>query len=322
MTAIATKPNPSPTRKRWSLSDVSEATAKPDRYLVYGIEGVGKSTLAAGAPSPIAMSPDSGARIKGLKFLPTPETWDEVFESLSVLDEPHPYKTLIIDPVNWLELLCFARVVGGPGARYDADTDSAIIGWGGGFSKGYKATVSHWRTFVSAIERHWARGMTVVFCAHSKVKGFNDPAAAGWDRYQINMYEESAGVLKQWCDYVLFARHEAAGKLDDKKRVKGISTGQRVMHTQWNAAWDAKSREKLPEEVPLSWTELQAAIKAAQDKVAELKTQVQALVERIGDSEVARKATRFVVDANDNPDRLAEIVNALAVKLNEKESTK
>ena len=170
--------NVTPLKKsRFALTDIRAGRlALPRRIVGYGVEGVGKSTFAAGAPRPVFLCPENGTPHLNLPRLPTPETWEDVLEIVSLVEgDGVPFDTLVIDPVNWLELLCWARIVGGIGAKPDADTADAIAKHGGGFSKGYDAAVSHWRTLVAGLERVWKSGKHVILLGHSNVKTFNDP---------------------------------------------------------------------------------------------------------------------------------------------------
>lgn len=312
MTLKAINPPP-PARKKFSLDDVKRGrVVLPRRVFGYGVEGVGKSTFAAGAPSPVFLAPERGNAHLDIARLPSPESWDEVLEIVGLVDGSS-YETLVVDPVNWLELLCWARVVGGPGAKPDESTADAIAKHGGGFNKGYDAAVGHWRTLVDRLERVWKGGKHVVLMAHSHVKAFNDPTGVSYDRYEPAMHHKAAGVLKQWCDDVLFMRHEVLRKQEGPKAV-AVATGARVLHAQWDRAWDAKSRAALPEELPLSWAEYWTAVEAGTVRLEAVRARIAELVTAIDDPEVTRKANARIAEAAGNVDRLAEIANQLELK--------
>src|SRR5579859_1249276 len=115
----------------------------PHRVLIYGPEKVGKSTFAAGAPAPIFLGKDSGTEHLDVDRLPQPETWAEVLEGLAIVErEAHDYKTLVLDPVNWLEPLINADVTG--------DSGKSIEAWDGGYGRGYDAAIDRWRVLVAA----------------------------------------------------------------------------------------------------------------------------------------------------------------------------
>ena len=134
------------------------------------------------------------------------------------------------------------------------------------------------------------------------------------------MNAKAAGLFKQWVDAVRFARLETFAKLDKgATKAKGFSTGARIMHTQPSAAYDAGTRWKLPEDLPLSWDDFVGAIKAEGKAGDELVTKVAELTAAIGDAKVTEYSATFLEKHKGNADRLAELVNRLQVKLDAKE---
>jgi len=281
----------------------------PHRVILYGPEGIGKSTFAAGAPSPFFLKGDNGTNrlnVHGLK----PETWQDLLAAVRLfLNEKHEYKTLALDSFNWFEPLAIADVVG--------TTGKSIEDWGGGYGRGVTAMLDRWRELVSLLERVWDSGMHIILTAHSQVKSFNDPEGPSYDRFELAMNQKAAGIVKQWCDFVLFARHEAFAKLDERtKKHKGLSTGARVIHTEWSAAYDAKWRGLAPHELALSWEAFHAAT-SNEGKVAEILERIEAGLATLADPVTEAKVRGFIKSAQGNPDRLTEIENAVLAKIGE-----
>jgi hypothetical protein len=305
-----------PERTKLTLASVKKGPIRcAIRVLTYGVEGVGKSTFAAGAPNPIFLGLESGTMALDVARLPDPRTWAEALESVALLEkEKHDYKTLVIDPVSWLEPLCWSHLC-------------SVNGWKSieepGFGKGYTAALDEWRGFVSQLERLWRLDMNIVLVGHANVRTFQNPEGPAYDRYELAMHQKTAGLLKQWSDYVLFTRHEAFVKQDQAtKKYKGISDGKRVVHTQWNAAYDAKTRGKLPPEIPLSWADFVEAIAAEGKRGDELAKRVEELVAQIDDKSIGEKAKKYLTEHRADTDRIAELVNRLEIKASEKEQTK
>ena len=83
-------------------------TSTPPRILVYGTEGIGKSTLAAQAPHPIFIQTEDGLGEIDCHKFPLSRTFDEVQTSLtSPATEDHEYETVVIDSADWLERLIY-----------------------------------------------------------------------------------------------------------------------------------------------------------------------------------------------------------------------
>lgn len=298
--------------RRRALASVKKGILDtPVRVLIYGAEKVGKSTFAAGAPSPIFLGAENGTERLDVERL-QPSTWAEALAWVDELAvDKHDYKTLVVDPVNWLEPLCWAAVIG--------DSGGSIEDVGGGYGKGYTAALSLWRELVLGLEKCWHRGMHVVLVAHSHVRSFQNPEGPAFDRYELAMNPKAAGLLKQWVDAVLFARLETFTKEDKAtKRAKGYSSGARIVHTQPCAAYDAGARWKMPDDLPLSWSDFYDAVQAEGLRASELVAQVARMVEELGDASVAKFSAEFVVKNRNNADRLAELVNRLGIKLENK----
>lgn len=263
---------PAPRAKRMGLASVTTGVIlKPVRALLSGVEGVGKTTFAAGAPNPIFLGSEDGTGHLDVARFPDARAWPDVLEAIAeVTHEAHDYKTLVIDTLDWLEPLCWAHVCHQGGKANIEDF---------GFGRGYAAALEVWRAFASSLDRlRSERGMHVVLLAHAVVKKFSPPEGDPFDRYGLKMHERAAGYFREWSDAVLFARHEVFS-VEKKGRMKGVSSGMRVMHTEWSAAWDAKNRFNLPPTLPLSWADFWSAVQAGAPAAASaLEADVRALL--------------------------------------------
>jgi hypothetical protein len=318
MTATAQKNGavavPTPAAPKMTLASVQKGKREqPTRVVLFGVEGIGKSTFGANAPKPIFIGAEDGTGQLDIERFPSPESWGEIIEAIRTLtNEKHDYQTLVIDTLDWAEPLLWAHICKRDGQK---DVESY------GFGKGYVAALDEWRVFLAALERmRKARPMHVVLIAHSWIKSFKSPDTEDFDRYEMKLHAKAGGLIKEWADAVLFANWETYAKKDERtKRVKGISTGARLIYTERTAAYDAKNRYGLPESLPLSWEEFEQAMKtgATADPAALL-------------SEIKRKAGQFGGDVEKNTlaaiDRaggdaakLAQLNNWLNGKLAQKE---
>jgi len=294
---------------RVTLATVTKAPVhRAPRVLIHGQPGVGKTTFAADAPSPIFICPEDGipVSVQGAGRFPAPEggwKWIDVRDAIVALSiEKHDYKTLVIDTLDWLEPIIWEYVVDKAGV-------ASIEEIGGGFGKGYNAALDEWRVFLSAVEKLWInKNMAIVMSAHSSIRTFKDPQSDGYDRYELKIHKYPAGLFKEWSDVVLFAQHEAAVATDKRtKRNRGVSTGARIMHTVWNAAFDAKNRYGLPEEMPLSWAELQAGIDAgAPAETSVVIAEIKRKAAEMG-GELEAKTLQALERVNGDPAKLAQL---------------
>ncbi|MFH0899059.1 MAG: ATP-binding protein [Pseudomonadota bacterium] len=292
--------------RQMTLANVGRGkTDAPLRVLLYGVEGVGKSTFAAGAPAPIFVGPEDGvppALADVPRFHPpTGEwSWQDALDAIHALTvEQHTYAALAIDTLDWLEPLCWRHIC----AR---DGQPSIESYG--YGKGYVAALDEWRVFLASLEKlRAAKPMHVVLLAHSWIKAFKDPESDGYDRYQLKLHDKAAGLLKEWSDMVLFSNHETCVHVDAKtKRARGIGTGARLIYTQRRAAFDAKNRHDLPETLPLAWEDLFAATRTRQvASPDELRAAIIDKIPLLGDR--GAKATAALERAGSDAVRLAQL---------------
>jgi hypothetical protein len=284
---------------------------------VYGPEGIGKSTFGSGAPDPVVIDIESGTlNLDVARFAfddagrTQPNEWTEVLEALRALDrEEHAFKSVVIDTLDAAEAMLWAHIC-------KRDDKQSIEDYG--YGKGYVAAVDEWRVFVAALERLRSKGMQVITLSHSIVKAFNNPEGDNFDRYQMKLHDKAAGLIKERADCVLFARLETFAVKDDKtKRVKGVSSGARIVHTTRTAAFDAKNRHDLPDRLPLSWEDYWAAIQAHRPAdPAELVKAINEKAKKLG-GDVQKFAADWVTKHATNAAELAKLNNRLEAKVAE-----
>lgn len=241
-------------------SIIAGAKPGPRRVLLYGTAGIGKSTFATCAPSPIVVQTEDGlGEIDTHKF-PVAQSLSDVMQSLAALyQENHTYRTIVIDSLDWLERLIWAEV-----CKKRQVSSIEDIGYG----KGYTFALSHWREFLDGLSAlRDQRGMTVILIAHAKIERFENPETDAYDRYMPRLHKTAAAMVAEWCDEVLFASYKIFTKSTDEgfnqKRIQGLGTGERVLRTTERPSHLAKNRLGLPDEMPLAWSEFSKHLTAS-----------------------------------------------------------
>lgn len=314
------RPAPAPTRapSRMSISSVvSGRLQQPLRVLLYGTEGIGKSTFGASAPAPAFIGAEDGTAHLDVKRLcpldaegrPLAMTWQDILDAVRVLTEDrHDYRTVVLDTVDWAEPLLWQHIC-------ERDSVGSIEDYG--YGKGYTAALDEWRVFLAALEVLRARRrMHIVLLAHSWIRPFKNPEGEDFDRYEMKIHLKAAGLLKEWSDCVLFANYETHAVKDTKtKRVRGVDTGARMLYTQRRAAYDAKNRYDLPEKLPLSWPEFEGAVRA--HRPGDPEELRQAITEKLPtlDEETRGKATDALGRAGGDAVLLSQLNNWINGKL-------
>ena len=226
----------------------SKGKDKPYSILLHGVEKIGKSTFGASAPDPYFICTEDGLP-PNLNHIDRRicEGWEDVIETIGLLiNEQHDYKTVVLDTADWAESLIHTFI-----CKRDSKTGIEDYGYG----KGHAFASEEARKMLAGFERLMReRSMNIIILAHSQIKTFTNPTGDNYDRYEMKLNKSMAGLLREWPQAVLFAKHEVFVTKDNKKTSKGKAFGGgRVIYTNWNAAWDAGNRFGLPDQLPLSW---------------------------------------------------------------------
>lgn len=294
---------------RMSLSSITKGKQdQPIRVVLFGQEGVGKSTFAAGAPDPIFLCSESGTHRLDVARFPTPNTWTEALEAIDVLtNEEHSYKSLVVDTLDWLEPLVFAHVIANSGMDKNGRKATTIEASNGGFGRGYVAALDQWRIFISKVEKlQTTKGLHVLLLAHAWIKGFNNPEGDNFDRYELKIDKRASGKIKEWADAVLFGTWDKS-TVSNGSKSRGISNGARIIHTEWSAAFDAKNRYGLPDRMPLSWDEFFACVQEGKPaSIESMLIEARGLANAVG---LGDKVELLIEKAGEDVTKVAQILD-------------
>lgn len=239
--------------------------SRPPRVLLYGVEGIGKSTFGSEAPKPIFIQTEDGLDEIECDRFPLATKLDDVFISLKTLrTETHDYETVVIDSLDWLERLVWDKLC-------DQYSVASIEKVDGGYARGYMLALTMWRELLDHLNALRARGMVIILIAHSKVERFEDPESSPYDRYSPRLHKHAGALINEWCDAVLFATRKMRTQSEDagfnRKRTVahaiGKDGGERIMRAYGSPSCVAKNRYGIAEEMPLSWNSFVDAVAKA-----------------------------------------------------------
>ena len=219
--------------------------ARAQKVVLYGSEGIGKSTLAAQFPNPLFIDTEGGTAHMDVRRIDRPGTWTELLEDLNeVAVAPGLCGTLIIDTADWAEQLAIGHVC----AKYKK---SGIEDFG--YGKGYTYLAEEFTPFFQALDQILASGTHVVITAHAKMRKFEQPDEMGaYDRWEMKLSRQVAPLFKEWCDMLLFLNYQTYVVTAENKSTKAQG-GKRVMYATHHPCWDAKNRHGLPEVMDLDY---------------------------------------------------------------------
>lgn len=232
---------------------------KPWRAVLYGVEGVGKTTFAASCPKPIFIDLEGGSEGLDVRRFPKPSNWEDVnacFAWLYNNAETADVETLVIDSATIAQKMCIEHTCAANGWSSVEDA---------GYGKGFTMSAENFRKFIGALDAIHQKGINVLVIGHASIQTFSDPAGDNYDHYTMSLDKRIAPQLKEWCDVLLFANHDKSTKEVGEgfnKRVVAKSWGERVMFAEHRATWDAKNRYGLADQLPFSFDALQAGIDA------------------------------------------------------------
>ncbi len=247
-----------------SLANIQRGRAPmPPRIMLYGIEGIGKSTFASQAPKPIFIPTEDGLSEIDCERFPLANNVEDVLTALAELHvEKHDYQTVAIDSLDWSERLIFDELC----RQYNVASIEKVDG---GYARGYTLALAHWRKVLDALNRlRVDRGMVVICIAHAKVEKFEDPESAAYDRYSPRLHKHASALICEWCDAVLFATRKFRTQTEDagfnRKRTIanaiGKDGGERILRCVGGPSCIAKNRFGIAEELPLSWAAFMTAL--------------------------------------------------------------
>ena len=218
---------------------------RPQKAVIYGPEGVGKTTFASQTPSPVFLDTEGGTHHLDVARFDSATTWEEITASIGQLGKSeHPFHTLVVDTVDWLEKRLAEHL-----CRKSNKESIEDFGYG----KGWVILTEEFARFLNSLDALTARGMHVVFLAHSTVKKFEAPDQAGsYDRFELKLSKSVAPLLKEWADVVLFANYVTRIAEKDTGKTRGVGGKERVLYATHTAAYDAKNRHGLPDKLPFT----------------------------------------------------------------------
>lgn len=226
------------------------------KTVIYGPEGIGKSTFASKFPDPIFIDTEGSTKEMDVARFPKPSSWTMLLEQINyVKNNPGICKTLIIDTADWAERLCTDHII----AKANKDSIKGIEDYG--YGKGYVYLSEAFGKLLDKLTEIIETGTYVVMTAHAKMRKVDLPdETGGFDRWEMKLGKNTAPLLKEWADMVLFANYKTyVVNVDNQGAEKGKNKaqgGKRVMYTSHHPCWDAKNRFGLKEELDFDYREI------------------------------------------------------------------
>ena len=224
------------------------------KVVIYGPEGIGKSTFAACFPGVLFIDTEGSTKQLDIARMDKPSSWAMLKNQIAyVKSNPNVCKTLVIDTIDWAEQLCIEDVC----AQYQKKGIEDF-----GYGNGYVYEKEEFGRFLNSLEELIEKGINVVLTAHAQLRKFSQPDEIGeYDRWELKLGKKTGSqispLVKEWADMVLFANYKTFAVATDKDSKKfKAQGGQRIMYTQHHPCWDAKNRHGLNEELPFEYAQI------------------------------------------------------------------
>ncbi|HEL1065102.1 TPA: ATP-binding protein [Streptococcus equi subsp. zooepidemicus] len=223
--------------------------ARAQRVVIYGPEGIGKSSFAAQFPDPLFIDTEGSTDNMDVARMDKPTSYTMLKNQIAfVKANPTVCKTLVIDTIDWAESLIVDDVCAQHSKKGIED-----FNWG----NGYTYTKEEMGRFLNMLQELIELGINVVLTAHAQMRKFEQPDEMGaYDRWELKLGKKTSSqttpLVKEWADMVLFANYKTVVMTSETKKKKATG-GQRMLYTEHHPAWDAKNRHGLPSVVPLDY---------------------------------------------------------------------
>ncbi len=221
-------------------------TTNPPRTVIYGVDGVGKTSLAAEFPGPVLYLPTEGETPPADVELTTPGTIESFGALLDIfgelLTEEHDFQTVVIDSLDGLESLVWAATC----QRLGVESIESP-----GYGRGYIEADAEWDEYLKAVSALSRAGIFVVQLAHPEIIRFDSPTSDPYSRYTVKLHKRANAMVREQADIVAFVNYRISIKEKEVARQTKVARGEggneRLMHFNEKPGFMSKNRFSMPD---------------------------------------------------------------------------
>lgn len=249
------------------------------RCVIYGPEGIGKSTLASQFPDAVFIDFEHGTDSMDVARFDTPKDFTLLLDLLDSISQEDCCKTVVLDTADKLEQIIMTHVCNKHQLRSIEDA---------GYGKGYTYIADDWIEVMKTLDKVIESGKNVVLVAHAQMRKFEQPDELGaYDRWELKLSKKSAPLLKEWSDMLLFCNYKTNVITDEKTKSRKAIGGKRVMYANHSPVYDAKNRFGLPDVMEMDFSEIAHVFKSPDEQKADT---IGKITSSIKDADVTEEA--------------------------------
>lgn len=223
---------------------IKQATPTAPKLMIYGLSGVGKSTLASKLKNPIFIDMEGGLNYMDVARTPTLTKVDDFYTILAELyntakDGKREYDTIVIDSADWLVRKVVEKAAGIDKTKLDETLNRS----NGGYGNGKQVLENHIRTkLLPMLVLLNKQGYGICLIAHADRKTLMSSEGNDVEQITPKIDVNTMNVFVEWCDNVFYLKKDIAG--------------ERILVLESDDVALAKNRLGLTGEVKLSETDI------------------------------------------------------------------
>jgi phage nucleotide-binding protein len=186
-------------------------TLTAPKVMIYGLAGVGKSTLASKMSRPIFLDFEGGLNYFDVARTPQIQKLEEFYEDFAELyrAKEREYDTIVIDSADWL-----VRKVVEQAAGIDKyNLTETLNRSNGGYGNGKQVLENHIRTMLlPMLVTLNKKGYGICLIAHAERKDMMDADGVDIQRISPKIDTNTMNVFVEWCDNVFYLKRDNEGE--------------------------------------------------------------------------------------------------------------
>lgn len=194
-----------------SLDIIEGVTVTAPKVMIYGLSGVGKSTLASKLKNPLFLDFEGGLNYLDVKRTPQYQKLASFYNDLLALgkESPRKFDTLVIDSVDWLVRKAVEQTAGIDMEHLEETLNRS----NGGYGNGKQVLENHIRskllTYLVGLNK---KGYGICLIAHAERKHMMDADGVDIEQISPKIDVNTMNVFVEWCDNVLYLKKDMNNK--------------------------------------------------------------------------------------------------------------